>query len=411
MNKRNLLALIITFALVSAYSFTEGSWFNSYVSQVLEMDKIWVSVMVATSGFMGAVFFIIWGAISDNNRDRFGRRKSILVSGLVITGILVIFFGISKNYFMCLFLDGILIGISSNMFHSTRKALVPDLTTIQERGKVNSNILIFGGIGGVFTYLFMIWGQRDMNGNFTEFTHVLVITITGIFLLVGSILVFLTLEEPMENLPPKRNWWRDIKNIFDWQEFKSHRDFYRFFLAYLMPIMARYAYFPFLILYIQEMGLTAIEILIYSLIMGIGTILGPIIFTRISDKLGRKKVVLITLPCAVLGFLMLAFLSYNIWILYSGIFILSFFLEGHNYTSETWSEDLVDEDSRGRFLGIVNLTSSAGQIPGVILSGLFSDIFGLWIVFIIAAVFVILSIPLYIRVPDYVVREKKVLSN
>jgi MFS family permease len=403
--KRNLLSLIITSAIVTAYGFTEGSWFNSYVSQILGMDKIWVSVMVATSGFMGAIFFIVWGTISDNNRDRFGRRKSVLVSGIVITGILVIIFGFSRNYIACLILDGVLIGISSNMFHSTRKALVPDLSKMRERGKVNSNIMIFGGIGGIFTYLFVIWGQRDIDGNYTELTHIIVITLTGILLLIGAVAVFLTLDEPMDNLPPTRNWWQDIKNIFDWKEFKKHKDFYRFFIAYLLPIMARYAYFPFLLLYVQEMGLSATETLFYSLTMGVGTLLGPVIFTRISDKLGRKRVILITLPCAVLGFLLLAFSQYNIWILYFGMFIMSFFLEGHNYTSETWSQDLVDEDSRGRFLGIVNIAMSAGQIPGVILSGLFADLLGIWVVFVIAAIFVVIAIPLYLRVPDYITQK------
>jgi MFS family permease len=212
----------------------------------------------------------------------------------------------------------------------------------------------------------------------------------------------------MQNLPPKRNSWKDIKNIFSWDEFKRHKDFYRFFIAYLFPIMARYAYYPFLIVYIQEQGLNSTEILIYSLMMGGGAALGPIIFPRISDKFGRKKIVLITLPCAVFGLIFLAFSQYSVWILYSGMFIMNFFLEGHNTTSQTWSQDLVDEEARGKFLGIVNITSSAGQIPGVIIAGLFADQLGLWVVFVIAALFATIAIPLYLRVPDYVILKKSI---
>lgn len=364
--------------------------------------------MIATSGLVGAISFIIWGAISDNSRDCLGRRKSILILGLLITGILVILFGLSKNYILCLILDGVLIGITSNMFYSTRKALVPDLTSIHERGRYNSIILLIGGLGGVLTYAFVIWGKRDVLGNFTDSTHFRVILITGISLILGGIVVFFTLEEPITNLPPKRSWVKDIERIFSWKHFKEHKEFYRFFLAYLLPIMARYAYYPFMIIYIQEQALNETEVLVYSIMMGSGTLLGSVIFPRISDKIGRKRVVLMTLPCAVMGFLLLAFAQFSIWILYVGMFIMNFFLEGHNSTSETWSQDLVDEDSRGRFLGIVNLTSSAGQIPGVIIAGLFADQLGLWVVFIIAAIFAAVAIPLYSRVTDYLIQEKKV---
>jgi maltose/moltooligosaccharide transporter len=406
--KRNFLSLVITAFVVSAYSYTEGSWFNSWVSQILGKDKIWVSVMVATSGLVGAIFFIVWGAISDNTRDRLGRRKSILVLGLLITGLLVLVFGLTKNYVACLLIDGLLIGITSNMYHSTRNALVPDLTQIKERGRINSNIMILGGIGSILTYAFVIWGKKNSEGKYTEFTHLLVFDITGILLIFAAIMVFFLLQEPMQNLPPKRNSWKDIKNIFSWDEFKRHKEFYRFFIAYLFPIMARYAYYPFLIVYIQEQGLNSTEILIYSLMMGGGAALGPIIFPRISDKFGRKRIVLITLPCAVFGLIFLAFSQYSVWILYSGMFIMNFFLEGHNTTSQTWSQDLVDEEARGKFLGIVNITSSAGQIPGVIIAGLFADQLGLWVVFVIAALFATIAIPLYLRVPDYVILKKSI---
>ncbi len=212
MKKRNFYSLVITAFVVSAYGYAEGQWMNSWVSNILGRSNFAVSLMVALSGLFGAIFFIVWGAISDNSRDQLGKRKSILISGLAITGVLVIIFGFSKIYIVCLILDGILIGISSNMFHSTRKALVPDMTRIRERGKTNSNIMIIGGVGTLVTYSFVIWGQRDGNGNYTELTHVLVFVITGIILIGAAIAVYFTLQEPMENLPPVRNWWTDIKS-------------------------------------------------------------------------------------------------------------------------------------------------------------------------------------------------------
>lgn len=403
--KRNFFSLVITAFVVSAYGFAEGQWMNSWVSNVLGKSNFAVSLMVALSGLFGAIFFVVWGAISDNTRDKLGKRKSILISGLAITGILVIIFGFSKIYIVCLILDGILIGITSNMFHSTRKALVPDMTRIQERGKTNSNIMIIGGVGTLVTYSFVIWGQRDGNGNFTELTHVLVFKITGIILIGAAIAVYFTLQEPVENLPPVRNWWIDIKNIFSVKELRKHKSFYRFFIAYLFPKMASYAFSPFIILYVQEAGFGSVEMLSYSLMMVGGAALGPVIFPRISDRFGRKKIVLITLPCAVAGLVFLAFSQFTIWIFYIGMFLMTLFLEGSNTTSETWSQDLVDEDARGKFLGIINITSSAGQIPGVLIAGIFADQLGLWVVFIIAAIFAAIAIPLYIRVPDYITQK------
>ncbi len=65
--------------------------------------------------------------------------------------------------------------------------------------------------------------------------------------------------------------------------------------------MASYAFSPFIILYVQKQGFGSTEILIYSLMMVGGGALGPVIFPRISDRYGRKKIVLITLPGAVVA--------------------------------------------------------------------------------------------------------------
>jgi len=58
------------------YSQTENNWFNSWISQIIGMDQIYVSYMVSLSSIFGAVFFLLWGTYSDTLRTPLGAAKT-----------------------------------------------------------------------------------------------------------------------------------------------------------------------------------------------------------------------------------------------------------------------------------------------------------------------------------------------
>ena len=408
MEKRNFTSLAILFSITSFYSMTENQWFNSWVAQILGMEQIHVSIMVSVSGVFGAVFFLIWGTISDNLRSKYGRRKPILMTGMVLTGFLVIAFGLTKSYVWCVIIDGVLIGITCNMFWSSQKTLVPDLSPIHERGKTNSNLFVLAGIGGGLSYVFAILGQKDLDGNYTEATHMAVFLTTGLGLILGGIVIFFLLsEEGMDKLPAKRLWYQDLKKIFNYKELKRHKNFYRFFIAFLLFLIGRNAYNPYMLNFLQEMNYDNTQTLLYTITMGLGSFLGIFGLTRVSDKYGRRKIVQIGVPLCILALVMMSFSTFSFTVFIIGNVLMYCFVEGLCQVQETWSQDLADSKARGKFLGIINITLSVGKIPGGILGALFADNLGIWSIFIAGAIIMILPYPLYKKVRDKVLEGKK----
>ncbi len=403
MKKRNFVALATLMAMSALYSQTENNWFNSWISQILGMEQIYVSYMVSLSSIFGAVFFLLWGTYSDTLRTRWGRRKPVLVPGMIVTGLLVIAFGMSKHYWVCLVLDGFILMIFANMCWSARPSLVADLEPeARKRGKLNSNLVLMGAIGVLIAYLFVFFGERDVNHNYTEFTHQLVFIITGIGAIAGAGVIFFTLREPdMKELPPATvPWYRSLRIIFKLEELRQNKGFYRLFLASLFLFTAKNAYLPYILIFVQKMGYSTSQILYYSIAMGAGTFLGPFLLPRLSDKIGRKKVTMTVLPLGLAGLILMACSVFDYTLFLIGAILTFFTLEGLGQVQETWSQDMLDPAARGKFLGIINITISLSKMPGGIIGALFADAFGIWTIFLVGVVFLTAAIPMYHRVPD-----------
>ncbi len=67
-----------------------------------------------------------------------------------------------------------------------------------------------------------------------------------------------------------------------------------------------------------------------------------------------------------------------------------------------WSQDLLPEDKRGKFTGIFNIVNTASQIIGSIAAGIVATFFGRPWIFVLAPIFFLASIPLFLRVKETV---------
>nr|MDO8109718.1 MFS transporter [Candidatus Sigynarchaeota archaeon] len=132
----------------------ENGQLNTYINGVLrfEMGAFWdwwmVPLMTSCSAIMGLIFMLVWGAYSDNHYSRIGHRKPLLLSGIV-AGIAMILYLLSNNFWICFFLDVIVIGIFMNGVLAAQHSMIPELTVQEERGRVNGRISVITGICGV----------------------------------------------------------------------------------------------------------------------------------------------------------------------------------------------------------------------------------------------------------------------
>ena len=67
---------------------------------------------------------------------------------------------------------------------------------------------------------------------------------------------------------------------------------------------------------------------------------------------------------------------------------------------DAWSQDLLPEDRRGKFLGIYNFLWVFSQIVGAFVGGIVVMVYGLSWIFLFGAFFIIASIPFFLRVKE-----------
>jgi len=146
--------------------------------------------------------------------------------------------------------------------------------------------------------------------------------------------------------------------------------------------------------------------LILAGILLVATI-GGIIYLLLSrlDKVGRKPTTYISLAIAPVGAFVIGFSNEQFLPLLIGLIILFPFSIALQICIDTWAQDLLPENERGKFLGIINIGKAAGQTPAIMAAGALADAFSILSVFILTGVLLVLAIPLFKYVPETIGRS------
>lgn len=410
--KRQILFIGILFIGENIFFFFEQNYFNTYLDHVLFLPKIYISIMVSFSATMGLISMFIWGIVSDNTRSKFGRRRPYLLLG-VVAGIAMIFFGFSSNYFLCLIIDVLIIGIASNAFLLAERSLIPDTIEIEKRGRANGIVNSISYIGLLTGVTFLLLGNEffgipdprpGATGTIiTQEGHIILLSIGGlIFASVGTIGFLFIKEKPVYELPEKKKFFGELKQTFNIAELRSHKEFFKITFAYLIFQSGTASIMPFLFVFIFEQGFSTLQLLLSIAIAFPIVFIATLYLGKISDKYGRKKYVPLSIVLVSIGYLIMPFASGNFIMFAVG---LPFVLVGALSLVtplNAWSQDLLPEDKRGKFTGILNIGTTVSQIIGSFAGGIVATLFGIPWIFILAPVFFIISTPLFLRVRETV---------
>jgi len=394
-----ILALCILAFGTTLYSEIEGQWFSSFAHVIAHVSYFNVSTMVALSGIFGTIFYLGWGAISDNLRTNFGRRIPIILFGMISTAGLMILYILTTYFLLILVIGGFLLAITSSMFHVTNKSLIGDLIPKERRGRINSILFIATNMGSMTVWIPAIILLPGGTETYSREIHSIFIGGGALLLIIVGILVTLLVKEPKINTP-SNNWLHEIGKLLNRKEMMKYKDFLRYFVAMLFLIMSQHAFTPFLLILLQEISLSLIEILIFLPIIGTAIGLGIFLLGKYVDTIGRKKVTLISLIISPIGCFIITFLGSSSQFLLLGFGVMMPFNIGLWLATDAWTLDLIPEESRGRFLGIINIGNAVAKAPGVLIAGYLADIFGILWVFFITGIILWISIPFFLRVPE-----------
>lgn len=365
----------IIFAGSSIFGFYESSLFNTYIEHILNLEYIYISIMIVASAIMGLIFFIVFGILSDNTRTKYGRRRPYLLFG-IIAGIAMYLYAFSPNFLWCFILDAIVIGVVSNAFYAGRDVLIPDLVGMERRGKANGIVQIFSLVGSMLPtalvlYVNELYSTQSATGTIiTQEGYILSLAFGALAIIITAILGFLLIrEKPISELPPRKKFLVDLKDTFQYKELKKHKHFFRIIVALTVFNIGTRIILPFIWNYFFSLSLSTLGlILLFGISLPVSIVI-MYVLGKIVDKYGRKKFLAPLILISSIGFFIIPFFSPDTIITFI-IYIIAFILilialMGLFVPLNTWRQDLLPEHERGKYSGILNIMDRFLKFPGL----------------------------------------------
>lgn len=161
------------------------------------------------------------------------------------------------------------------------------------------------------------------------------------------------------------------------------------FLIVFIDLLGFSLILPLLPFYAETFGATPFQVGLLVASYAAAQLIGAPILGRMSDRFGRKPVLIVSLMGTFVGFLMLGFAN-SLWILFASR-LLDGFTGGNISVAQAYITDITDEKNRARGLGMVGAAFGLGFIIGPAAGGLLS-VYGYAVPAFVAAGFSLISI-------------------
>ncbi len=305
----------------------------------------------------------IAGTISDHSGFQWGRRRPYILMGTVLALIFLPGIGVSNSY-ATLFITYCLLQVSSNTAQGPYQGFIPDLVPGEKRGLASGVKCLLEIVGGVaLIRLIGLFMDRYLAGDGGPWLWLALAT-PAIFLLGTMIATLLIVKEQ----PGAGGARLSIQSIL----YKSFRidvkaapDFIWFLVSRLLILMAFATLQRFALYFLMDVvGMPSPAAVTADLLLVVGICMVVVVYPagRLSDKVGRKPIVISSALLGALGIVVLFFShSYEYILLSGGLLGIS----SGAFMSTNWAlaTDLVAKGEEARYLGLTNLaTAGAGAL-------------------------------------------------
>jgi MFS family permease len=313
------------------------------------------------------------GALSDYTASRWGRRKPYIVVGSVLD--LVFLFGIaSSNTLVAIAAFIVLLQFSSNVAQGPFQGYVPDLVPAPQVGLASALVGLMQIAGNIVGFAI---GAIAVAAN--EFTLGLVAL--GVLEVVTMLSVVIRVDDGRAALPRAGRSWVAIARSAWATDILEERSYLWLVASRLFVLMSGGLLTTFIIPYLHrthglaqaDLGGPQIAILA---VVAVGNLLAVVPAARLSDRVGRKRVIYASCGVGAVGVGVVALASsVPIAIAGAGLFGVS----AGMFLAVDWAlmTDIIPKASSGRYMGISNLaTGSSGTLAQLVGGVLALDMVG-----------------------------------
>ena len=359
---RYLNITILGFALTALWSSLHGIILPiRLLDFVSESQK---NTYLGLLTFAGLVLAIIVqpvvGACSDCTNTRWGRRRPYILLGTLASIILLPGIGLAGTY-VSILLVYCLLQVGSNTTQASYQALLPELVPEGMRGLASGVKSLLEVLGGVaLTRLCAYFMGNYYAGGGESYLWISLYALMGV-IFIAMIVTLLTVKQPPSFGGNRLSFsliFRSLK-----VDFKVHPDFAWFLVSRALLGLPGVALQIFAIYYLMDVvGMENPAAVAGDLLVVVGVCLIATAYPagRISDRIGRRPIVLVSGMLGAAGVLVL-FLSRN----YMQVMISGALLGVANgaMLSATWAlaTDLAVKGEEAKYLGITNLAMAGGS--------------------------------------------------
>lgn len=417
--KIKLSVVLITLAGQLAWG-VENQFFNVFMYNVITPIPLLISIMVTASAITATITTIVMGALSDIR----GKRKIYISIGFVfwtittavfpLSGLLTPF-SVSLAVIVAILFDCIMTFFGSTAYDANFNAYLTDNTTPTNRGKLLSIVQIMSLLALLVTYAisgFIIEG-------FGYYMYFFIIAFFVGFIGIGGALL---IEDSPTLQPLENSFFSHLKSTFKLTNIRNNKDFFLVLSGAALWSLAFNIFFPFVLIYLQHY--LHLEIIISSILILILFILAMIFAYPMGiliDKLGRKKLAIISIISECFFLLLFALSKEFVFILITGALWVQF-LTTFTISSNAWIKDLYPKKKYGQFSGyFILFTVLIPMIPGPLIGGWLSQQFGIEaiidgkpgyiptpIIFIVSAFMILFTIIPLLLAKDSTIKKKGV---
>ncbi|MDD5312269.1 MAG: MFS transporter [Dehalococcoidia bacterium] len=299
------------------------------------------------------------GALSDRSRFKLGKRMPFVFIGGMLTILVLPSVGLAPSYSI-LFISYCMLQFVSNIGQGANIGLIPDLVSLQKRGiaaGVKTCIEVFSG--AIFLGILV---APLMNGYASNHEGTCLWITLGLLAFLVLLAVMAMLSTIRESAPKPTGRGFRISDIFRVYTFniKADKEFLVFIISRLFILMAFGTLQGFALYYIQDVIQIPNAVSMagnLTMVTGILLLISAYPAGHLSDKMGRKPVIILSSIFGIAGIIVLLLTRDASGVLISGALLG---IAGGSFMSTSWAlgTDLVPVDEAARYLGLTNIASA-----------------------------------------------------